>query len=152
VEVSAIAEERKAQPFSVRFSWRTDLYMEEEARRLRRSKSSIVEELADEAARLRRFPDLTFHSGGALERRAHVVGTGLDVWELCLLLDEYGAAADVVEDFPKVSLHHCRVAEAYRRAYPDEIAALIGGNRRPLEEMEALYPWVDWSAVRSAPS
>ena len=145
-----MAEDKKGQPFSVRFSWRTDLFMEEEARRLRRSKSSIVEELAEEAAKTRRFPDITFHGGGVLERRAHVVGTGLDVWELCLLLDEYGTAAAVVEDFPKVSPHHCRVADAYRRAYPDEIATLIAGNRRPLEEMEALYPWVDWSAARAA--
>jgi uncharacterized protein (DUF433 family) len=150
--VTVVAEERKGQPFSVRFSWRTDLYMEEEARRLKRSKSSIVEELAEEASRLRRFPDITFHGGGAIERRAHLVGTGFDVWEVCLLLDDYGSAEALVEDFPKLSAHHCRVADAYRRAYPDEIAALIAGNQRPLEEMEALYPWVDWGGAGSVPS
>lgn len=141
--------EEKGQPFSVRFSRRTDLYVEEEARRLRRSKSSIVEELAEEAARVRRFPDIAFHGSGAVERRAHVVGTGLDVWELCMLLEEYGSADKVVRDYPKVSAHHCRVAEAYRRAYPDEVDAMIAGNRRPVAEMEALYPWVDWSRARS---
>lgn len=144
-----MAEEQKGQPFSVRFSKRTDLYMEEEARRLRRSKSSVVEELAEEASALRRFPDITFHGGGVLERRAHLVGTGLDVWELCMLLDDYGSVDEVLADFSKVTAHHCRVAEAYRRAYPDEVDAIIAGNRRPVEEMEALYPWVDWSAARA---
>ena len=141
--------EEKGQPFSVRFSRRTDLYMEEEARRLRRSKSSIVEELAEEAAKVRRFPDIVFHSGEIIPRRAHVVGTGLDVWELCMLLDEYGSVEALVEDFPRVTAHQCRVAQAYRRAYPEEIAYMIDRNERPLEEMEALYPWVDWSHVRA---
>ena len=141
--------EEKGQPFSVRFSKRTDLYMEEEARRLRRSKSSIVEELAEEASKLRRFPSITFHGGGVIERRAHLVGTGLDVWELCLLLEELGSVEDVLAEYPKVTAHHCRVAEAYRRAYPDEIDTIIEGNRRPVEEMEALFPWVDWSRARA---
>lgn len=140
--------EEKGQPFSVRFSKRTDLYMEEEARRLKRSKSSIVEEFAEEAAKIRRFPEITFHGGSVLERRAHIVGTGLDVWEVCMLIDDYGSIEAVVADFPKLSLHHCRVALAYRRAHPDEVDTFISGNRRPIDEMEALYPWVDWSAAR----
>jgi len=140
--------EQKGQPFSVRFAKGTDLYMEEEARRLRRSKSSIVEEFAEETAKLRRFPGIVFHGGTVTERRAHVVGTGLDVWELCMLIDDYGSAEAVVEDFPKVTERHCRLALAYRLAYPDEIDSFIAGNRRPLDEMEALHPWVDWSAAR----
>lgn len=146
-----MAEERKGQPFSVRFSWRTDLFVEEEARRLRRSKSSIVEELTEEAARVRRFPEIAFHGGGPLERRAHLVGTGLDVWELCVLLDEHGSAEAVVAEHPKVTPHHCRVAEAYRKAYPDEIGGFVDASRRPREEMEALYPWVDWGTTPTSP-
>ena len=48
--------EQKGQPFSVRFTKRVDQFMELEAQRLKRSKSSLVEELATEAATQRRFP------------------------------------------------------------------------------------------------
>lgn len=146
-----MTDDRKGQPFSVRFSWRTNLFVEEEARRLRRSKSSIVEELTEEAARVRRFPEIAFHGGDATGRRAHVVGTGLDVWEVCVLLDDFGSADAVIAEYPKVTPQHCRVAEAYRRAYPDEIGALVDGSRRTREEMEALYPWVDWTGAPAAP-
>lgn len=140
--------EQKGQPFSVRFTKRLDQYVEEEARRLRRSKSSLVEELTEEAAKVRRFPGIVFHGGAVTERRAHIASTGLDAWELNMLIDDYGSIEAVLENFPKVKDRHCRLAVAYRRAYPDEVDVFIAGNRRPVEEMETLYPWVDWSAAR----
>jgi uncharacterized protein (DUF433 family) len=120
--------------------------MEEEARRMKRSKSSIVEELAEEAAKTRRFPGIVFQGGGVLERRAHVVGTGLDVWQLCWTIDNYGSIEAVVEDFPKVTARHCELALAYRRAYPDEVNRMIAANNRPAEEWQALYPFIEWRA------
>jgi len=144
--MEAALAEQKGQPFSVRFSKATDVYMEEEARRQRRSKSSIVEELAEEASKTRRFPGVVFHGGRLLERRAHVLGSGLDVWELCWTIDNYGSVERVEADFEKITEQHCRVALAYRQAYPDEVEALIASNNRPLEELEALYPFIDWRA------
>ena len=48
------------KPFSVRFSRRTDLFVEHEAARTNRSKSAIVEGLAEEAATIRRFAGIGF--------------------------------------------------------------------------------------------
>lgn len=138
--------EQKGQPFSVRFSKATDLFMEEEARRRKRSKSSIVEELAEEASKSRRFPSVVFHGGTVLERRAHLLGTGFDVWELCWTIENYGSIEAVVDDFPKVTEQHCQIALAYRDAYPGEIDEMIARNNRTLEEWEALFPFVDWRA------
>jgi hypothetical protein len=137
--------EQKGQPFSVRFTKRVDQFMELEAQRLKRSKSSLVEELATEAATQRRFPGVAFRGEGPF-REPWILGTGLDVWELCQLIDAYEGDLDrLVDDHVPVELHHCRLAESYRREHPDEIADAIGQNRRTPEDWLALYPFVEFA-------
>ncbi len=103
----------------------------------------------NETTQRERFPGVVFHGEGVLRRRAHIAGSGFDVWQLCETLENYGSDDLVVADFPKVSATHCRLARAYRSAYPDEIDEFIADNRRPLEDREALYPFVDWRAGRT---
>jgi predicted transcriptional regulator len=137
----------KGDPFSVRFSKDTQFVIEEEAKRLKRSRSSIVEQLAEEASRTWRFPGIGFR-GSTSARRPWVVGTGLDVWELCEILDDLGSAEAVVDAYESVEPWHCRIAEAYRRTYPDEIAQAIAENQRPLDEWETLAPYAGTSSPR----
>lgn len=138
---------KKGQPFTVRFGASTQLLIEEEARRSRRSRSAIVEELADEALRARRFPGIGFRDEPP-DRRAWVIGSGLDVWELCDLVDRYPDIETLVGDFPLVETRHIDLAHAYRRSYPDEIAELIADNNRPPEERLQLAPFIRYSPVR----
>jgi uncharacterized protein (DUF433 family) len=142
VEAAAVAD-GKGQPFSVRFSKDADLYIEEEARRTGRSKSAVVEDLALEAAKARRFPGIVFQEDWP-DRRAVVEDTGFDVWQLCETIDNYGSVAEVVADFPLVTELHCQLARSYRKAYPEEIDQKIAANNRPREELEALYPFIEW--------
>ncbi len=81
---------RKGEPFSVRFSLPTDHVVEDEARRTRRSKSAIVEALTEEAVRTRRFPGIGFRGEDAA-RRPWVIGSGLDVWEIVQMLEDFGS-------------------------------------------------------------
>ena len=137
--------EAKGQPFSVRFTKRTDAFMDAEAKRLKRSKSSLVEELAEEGAKVRRFPGIAFR-GDWPYRGPWIVGTGLDVWELCEILDHYeGSLEQVAGDFDGVDERDCRLALAYRREYPEEIADAIAQNNRTVEEWLALYPFVEFA-------
>jgi len=131
----------KGDPFSVRFSASTDRAIEAEAKRLKRSKSSVVEALAEEAMRMRRFPGIGFQGDDA-GRRAVVVGTGFDVWELVETLQGYGSADTVVRDFPLVEHRHVRIAHAYHEAYPEEIDEAIAENNRPIEVLLDLYPFI----------
>ena len=131
----------KGAPFSVRFSASTDRAIEAEAKRLKRSKSSVVEALAEEAMRMRRFPGIGFQGDDA-GRRAVVVGTGFDVWELIETLQGYGSAEAVVRDFPLVEHRHVRIAQAYHEAYPDEIDEAIAENNQPIEVLLDLYPFI----------
>jgi hypothetical protein len=137
----------KGEPFTVRFGKSTQLFIEDEARRLRRSRSAIVEELADEALRTRRFPGIGFRDEPP-HRRAWVIGTGLDVWELCDLIDRYPDIATLVDDFPLVEARHGDLALAYQRAYPEEVAADIADNNRAPEERLELSPFVRYVPTR----
>ena len=130
----------KGEPFSVRFSLATDRTIAAEARRTRRSKSAIVEALAEEAARARRFAGIGFR-GDDVRRRPWVIGSGLDVWEIVQMAQEYESLEQLVAE-TQLSERQVALALAYRDSYPDEVADAIAENRRPLGEWQARYPFV----------
>lgn len=130
----------KTEPFSIRLGTAAKVLVEDEMRRSGRSRSAIVEELAEEAAKTRLFPGIAFRD---TPRRAWVVGTGLDVWELIeMLRSNEGDTAALRENHPLVNERHVRVAQAYAQRFPDEIEQAIAENNRPLEEWRALFPFV----------
>jgi hypothetical protein len=133
----------KGEPFSVRFTRPTDRVVEEEARRTRRSKSAIVESLTDEAIRMRRFAGIGFRGEDAA-RRPWVIGSGLDIWEIIQMLDDFGSIERLVEE-TQLSDRQVRLAVAYRGSYPEEIADAIEQNRRTATEWHELYPFIELS-------
>ncbi len=132
---------RKGEPFSVRFNLPTDHFVEDEARRTRRSKSAIVEALTEEAARTRRFAGIAFRGDDAA-RRPWAIGSGLDVWEIAQMLEDFGSIERLVEQ-TQLSEPQVRLAVAYRDSYPDEIAEAIADNRRTAEQLRELYPFIE---------
>lgn len=131
----------KGQPFSVRLEDATEKVVEAEARRTRRSKSAVVEAFTEETARTRRFPGIAFRGDDA-RRRAWVIGSGLDVWEVIHMLEDFGAPEKLAAD-THLSLAQVRLAVAYRAAYPQEVDEVIADNCRPLDELQALFPFID---------
>jgi hypothetical protein len=88
----------------------------------------------------RLFPGIAFRGE---PRRAWVIGTGLDVWELIDLLRSYdGDEAKLRVDHPLVAEHHVRIARAYAEHFHDEIDAILEEQHRPLEELRSLYPFL----------
>lgn len=134
---------RKGEPFSVRFSPPTDHVVEAEARRTRRSKSAIVEALTEEAVRTRRFAGIGFRGEDAA-RRPWVIGSGLDVWEIVQMLEDFGSSESLVE-LTQLSERQVHLAVAYRDSYPEEIAEAIAENRRAPEQWRELYPFIELS-------
>jgi uncharacterized protein (DUF433 family) len=131
----------KGEPFTVRFDRDTQQAIEDEARRTRRTRTALVEDLAGEALRTRRFPGIGFRDSYP-QRRAWVIGAGLDVWELCDLVDRYPDIETLLADFPHVRRPHVDLALAYRQAHGDEIDGLIEENDRSPDEWRRLYPFV----------
>jgi uncharacterized protein (DUF433 family) len=131
------------KPFSVRFSRRTDLFVEREAARTKRSKSAIVEGLAEEAATIRRFPGLAFR-GDDWDRRPWVIGTGLDIWEIVDMLRSYDGDVERLLADNQLERRHVQLALAYYEEHREEIDEAIADNRRPVDELKSLYPFVQF--------
>ncbi len=137
----------KGEPFSVRFPLPTDEAVEDEARRTRRSKGAVVAEFTEETLRTRRFPGIAFR-GDAHLRRPWVIGTGLDVWEIIHMLEDFGAVERLVES-SHLNERQVRLAIAYRERYPEEVEAAIAENRLTVEEWRERFPFVVTSETRS---
>src|SRR6266498_1956067 len=94
----------KTQPFSIRLGQAADLLVREEGRRSGRSRSAVVEELAEEAAKTRLFPGIAFRGS---PRRAWLIGSGLDVWEIIELLHVYNNDEQALrQNHPLVAERH----------------------------------------------
>lgn len=90
---------------------------------------------------MRLFPGIGFRGR---PRRAWVIGSGLDVWEIVALLRSYeGDTEKLRASHPLVSDRHLRLVRAYAERFPEEIEGLLAANRRPLEELRALYPFLE---------
>jgi hypothetical protein len=134
----------KSQPFSIRLGEHADLLVRDEVRRSGRSRSVVVEELAEEAAKTRLFPGVAFRG---TPRRAWVIGTGLDVWEIVELLSSYAGDDELLRAaHPLIGERHVRLARAYGERFPEEIAIFVEDSRRPLDELRQLYPFLQTGA------
>ncbi|MBD0349285.1 MAG: ribbon-helix-helix protein, CopG family [Thermoleophilia bacterium] len=131
----------KTQPFSIRLTPATAGLVAEEVRRSGRSRGAVVEELAEEAAKARLFPGIAFR--GPAPRRAWVIGTGLDVWEIIAMQRDYGNdRAKLLRNHPALSDRALSTALAYTSRFPDEVEPLIQAARRSPEELRELYPFI----------
>ncbi len=131
----------KTQPFSIRLSEDAALLVRDEGRRSGRARSAVVEELAEEAAKTRLFPGIAFRGN---PRRAWVIGSGLDAWELIELLRAYDNDEQALrQSHPLVAERHLRLARAYAERFPEEIELFLADARQPLAELRSLYPFLE---------
>ena len=130
----------KGRPFTVRLRPEVERRLEEEAERVRQPKTVMLEALADEGLRMRRFAGIGF-MGPEYDRRAYLLGTGLEVWEVVELYRDYGEEEKglMLEAHP-VTERQLRVALAYHREYPEEIDRHVRENARTPEEWDEIYP------------
>jgi uncharacterized protein (DUF433 family) len=137
----------KGQPVSVRLGRAAELLVDEERRRSGRSRSAVIEELAEEAAKARLFPGIAFR--GPEPRRAWVIGTGLDVWEIAELGRGYeGDFASLLRDFDHLDERAVRLALAYAERFAEEVESAIAENARRPSEWLDLYPLIGFTERR----
>jgi len=132
------------RPVSIRISESVRVAIAEIARRAKRGFSSIVNEMLEEGARMRRIPGVDF-ADEFEHREAKVGGTGLGVWEVVAAYQRMG------EDWERFKKHYknwlnefqLRAALAYWRAYPEEIDGLIAESYcwTP-EKLYSTYPFM----------
>ena len=128
---------KKGRPLSIRLGRDFEELLELEAERAGIPKTRMLERLAEEALRMRRFPGIVFR-GPEHRRRASVVGTGMDVWEISMLHRAEGRET-LLETHP-VTERQLDVALAYHREHPEEIDRFLEEIDRPPEYWQKLYP------------
>jgi hypothetical protein len=121
--------------------------VEAEARRTGRSKGVIVEALAEEALRMRLFPGIGF-KGRDWDRRAWVMGTALDVWQIVDAYRDIGSVERMAEG-GSANERQIQLALDYYKMFPEEIDAAIVDNRRPIEQLEKEFPFIAVSRVEA---
>lgn len=130
----------KSNPVSVRISKSLEALIDQEARRTGRSRSAVLEALADEALRMRLFPGIAFR-GADWERRAWVIGTALDVWQIVEAFKDVGSV-ELMAEGAAANERQIRLALAYYERFPEEIDAAIAANRRPVAQLRDEYPFI----------
>src|ERR1039457_3775210 len=133
----------KSVPFSMRLSKQMEELVASEARRAGRSKGAIVEGLAEEVLRMRLFPGISFR-GADWERRAWVIGTALDVWQIVDAYRDIGSVESMVEG-GSANERQIRLALDYYERFPEEIDTAIAENRRPIEQLKEEFPFIEVS-------
>lgn len=136
----------KSAPFSLRLSEATDRFVTAEAKRTKRSKGSVVESLAEEALKARLVPGIAFR-GDDYDRRAWLIGTSLDVWQVVEAYEDLDRSFERMLAETDLTERELRTAVGYYERFPEEIDAFIALNRRPLAELRAEHPHADVIAV-----
>ena len=130
----------KSAPISVRISKSLEALVDQEARRTGRSRSAVLEALADEALRIRLFPGIAFR-GTDWERRAWVIGTALDVWQIVEAYRDIGSVERMADE-GAASERQITLALSYYERFPEEIDQAIAANRRSLGQLRDEHPFI----------
>ena len=130
------------KPTTIRIKESSRRSIETIVERTNRDFSSIVNELLEEALRMRQIPGIVF-ADGPTGRRARLAGTGLDVFEVIGTFHEIdGDFARLAQCYPWLGEIPLRAALAYAQAYPQEIEARLERERLwDAEETRRQFPF-----------
>lgn len=114
------------------------LWVDAEAKRLKRSRGAIIESLAEEALQMRLYPGIAFR-GLDSERRPWMRGTGFDLWQIVEAWQNFGSVEKLAQ-VSQLTEQQIRTTLTYYERFPEAIDECIERNRRPLSDLRELYP------------
>lgn len=114
------------------------------AHRAHLASRTLAQRYVEEGVRMDEHPLIHFADGPA-GRRARVVGTGMDVWEVIATVRDNGGDARQAADYLEVALGLVQAAVTYYGAYPDEIDEWTDANAQ--ETREAHTSWLAGQAA-----
>lgn len=109
---------------SFRFSEATLSRLEARAHEIRETRTGLAERYVEEGLRMDEHPGIGFADGPA-GRRAVVIGTGLDVWEVVATARQPGGSVEVAARYLELPVSAVRAAVRYYAAFTAEIDALL---------------------------
>lgn len=122
---------------SFRFSEATLTRLEVRAHEVRETRTGLAERYVEEGLRMDEHPGIGFVDGPA-GRRAVVLGTGLDVWEVVATLQGARGSVDAVARYLEQPTAAVRAAVRYYAAFKQEIDAELARRAAIAEREEAI--------------
>jgi hypothetical protein len=132
----------KTEPISFRPSRSLDSRLDAMRRRTGIAKGRLVELLADEAERMRRYPGIAFR-GPDHRRRGWVIASPFDVWEVIQAWQDLGEDTGRLQDQLRLTARQVNLTLAYHREFRDEIDDSLALARRSSTELESAYPFIE---------
>jgi uncharacterized protein (DUF433 family) len=133
-----------SHPLSVRLSDATIARLGKHARRVHLAPRTLAQRYVEEGLRMDEHPFIRFAEGPA-GRRARLVGTGKDVWEVIATVRDNGGDAAETARYLEIPLGLVQAAVTYYGTYQDEIDQWIESNEQ--EAAEAYAAWTDGQAA-----
>jgi tetratricopeptide (TPR) repeat protein len=133
-----------SNPLSVRLNDATIARLGRHAQRVHLAPRTLAQRYVEEGLRMDEHPLIRFADGPA-GRRARLVGTGKDVWEVIATVRDNGGDAAEAARYLEIPLGLVQAAITYYGAYQDEIDQWIEAN-----EQEAAEASAAWSAGQAA--
>lgn len=127
-----------SQPLSVRLTDATLNRLGNRARRVHLPPRTLAQRYVEEGLRMDEHPLVRFSDGPA-GRRARLVGTGKDIWEIIAVVrDNDGDAAEAAR-YLEIPLGLVQAAIAYYGTYTSEIDQMIDLNEQETAEAHAAF-------------
>jgi hypothetical protein len=127
-----------SHPLSVRLNDATISRLGARAQRVHLPPRTLAQRYVEEGLRMDEHPLVRFADGPA-GRRARLVGTGKDVWEVIAVVRDNGGDAGESARYLEVPLGLVQSAIAYYGAYTAEIDQQIEANEQEIAEVHAAY-------------
>jgi hypothetical protein len=94
---------------------------------------------------MRLFPGIAFR-GVDWDRRAWVLGTALDVWQIVDAYRDIGSVEQMVAG-GSASARSINLALAYYERFPEEIDTAIAESRRSIQQLRDEFPFIAVSKI-----
>ena len=133
-----------SHPLSVRLNDTTIARLGKHAKRVHLAPRTLAQRYVEEGLRMDEHPRIRFVDGPA-GRRARIMGTGKDVWEVIAAVRENSGDAVETARYLEMPLGLVQAAITYYGAYRDEIDQWIEAN-----EQEAAEAHAAWTAGQAA--
>jgi hypothetical protein len=134
----------KLNPLSLRLGETTIERLGSRAKRSHMPLRTLAQRYVEEGLRMDEHPLVRFIDGPA-GRRARLVGTGKDIWEVVATVRDHDNDLHEAAEYLRLPLGLVQAAVTYYGAYTSEIDELIADNERVAEEAHAA-----WAAGQAA--
>jgi uncharacterized protein (DUF433 family) len=128
----------QTQHVSLRIEEATIADLDRLARQTGTSRNALAGRYISEGAKMDEFPQIYFRSG-ALGRRAALLGTRLDVWQVIETLRNHGNSIEETAAYLDLPAERVRTAVRYYAAQRGEVDEIAARERAAAERAEQLW-------------